>query len=91
MIEQFGPADFRFTQGKDGSVYVFALSVPQPGAEVMIVSLGTGAGLLSAPVKSVSLLGSGEDLIWSQNTEALVVKCPALMPSQIAAAFKVRS
>lgn len=37
MIEQFGPADFRFTQGKDGSVYVFALSVPQPGAEVMIV------------------------------------------------------
>jgi alpha-L-fucosidase len=87
---QFGPTDFRFTQGKDGSVYAFALAVPQPGAQVTIASLGSGAGLMSAPVRSVSLLGSTEKLIWSQRPEGLVVTCPSQMPSQIAVAFKVQ-
>jgi alpha-L-fucosidase len=86
----FGPTDFRFTSGKDGSVYAFALAVPQPGTEVTIASLGSGAGLMSAPVRSVSLLGSGEKLVWSQHPDGLVVKCPAQMPSQIAVAFKIQ-
>ena len=87
---QFGPADFRFTQGKDGSVYAFALAVPQPGAQVTIASLGSGAGLLGAPVKSVSMLGSAEKLVWTQRPEGLVITCPPQMPSQIAVAFKVQ-
>jgi alpha-L-fucosidase len=87
---QFGPTDFRFTSGKDGSVYAFALAVPHPGAQVTIASLGSGAGLMSAPVRSVSLLGSAEKLVWSQHSEGLVVTCPSQMPSQIAVAFKVQ-
>jgi alpha-L-fucosidase len=87
---QFGPTDFRFTQGKDGSVYAFALAVPQPGAQVTIASMGSGAGLMSAPVRSVSLLGSAEKLVWSQRPEGLVLTCPSQMPSQIAVAFKVQ-
>jgi len=88
---QFSAADFRFTQGKDGSIYAFALSVPQPGAEVTITSLGSGAGLLDASVKSVTLLGSREKLIWDQTTNGLVIKCPAKVPSQISVAFRIRS
>jgi hypothetical protein len=38
----------------------------------------------------VSLLGSGEKLVWSQHPDGLVVKCPAQMPSQIAVAFKIQ-
>jgi alpha-L-fucosidase len=87
---QFGPTDYRFTSGKDGSVYVFALAVPQPGAQVTIASLGSGAGLMSAPVRSVSLLGSAEKLVWSQRPGGLVVTCPSQMPSQIAVTFKVQ-
>jgi alpha-L-fucosidase len=87
---QFGPEDFRFTQGKDGAVYAFALAVPQPGAEVTIASLGSAAGLLSTPVKSVSMLGSSEKLTWRQNPDGLTIKCPARMPSQIAVAFKIQ-
>ena len=47
-IFRFGPSDFRFTAGKDGAVYAFALAVPRPGSSVKIVSLGTSAGLLPA-------------------------------------------
>ena len=87
---QFGPTDFRFTVGTDGSVYAFALAVPQPGAQVTIASLGSSAGLMSTPVRSVSLLGSAEKLVWSQHPEGLMVTCPSQMPSQIAVAFKVQ-
>jgi len=87
---QFGPTDFRFTVGKDGSIYAFALAVPQPGAKVTITSLGTNAGLLAAPVHSVTMLGSRKKLVWSQKPEGLVIESPAKMPSQIVVAFKVQ-
>jgi alpha-L-fucosidase len=86
----FGPTDFRFTVGKDGSVYAFALAAPQPGAHVKIVSLGTGAGLLAAPIHSVALLGSSKKLVWKQHPEGLEIVCPARMPSESVVAFKVR-
>ena len=87
---QFGPSDFRFTSGKDGSLYAFALAVPQPGAQVTIVSLGTGAGLLTTPIHSVTMLGSPEKLVWSQHPEGLVIICPSKMPSLIAVAFRIQ-
>jgi alpha-L-fucosidase len=84
----FGPTDFRFTSGKDGSVYAFALSVPQPKAQVKISSLGSNAGLLT--VHSVTLLGSQEKLVWKQEPDGLKIICPSRMPSQIAVTFKIR-
>ena len=87
---QFGPKDFRFTVGKDGSLYAFALAVPKPGSQVTIVSLGSGAGLLTAPIRSVTLLGSRKKLAWRQRPEGLVITCPSHMPSEIAVAFKIQ-
>ena len=87
---QFGPKDFRFTVGKDGSIYAYALAVPKPGSQVTIVSLGSGAGLLAAPIRSVTLLGSRKKLVWSQRPEGLLITCPSHMPSEIAVAFKVQ-
>ena len=85
----FGPKDFRFTQ-KDDAIYAFALAVPQPGAQVTIVSLGSGAGLLAARIRSVTLLGSKEKLLWSQKPEGLVVTAPSKLPSNIAVTFKIQ-
>jgi len=53
------------------------------------VSLGSGAGLLTAPIRSVTLLGSRKKLVWSQKPDGLEIVCPSRMPSQIAVAFKV--
>ena len=64
--------------------------MPQPGAQVTIVSLGAGVGLLAAPIRSVTLLGSKEKLLWSQKPEGLVVTAPSKLPSNIAVTFKIQ-
>ncbi len=86
----FSPTDFRFTSGKDGSIYAFALAAPQPGATLTIASLGSGAGLLASPVRSVTLLGSEKKLVWKQNPDGLAITCPPQVPSPIASTFKVQ-
>jgi alpha-L-fucosidase len=85
----FSPADFRFTAGKDGSLYAFCMTVPPAGSDVTIVSLGTDARVLDKPIKRVSLLGSDAKLDWTQQAEGLHVKCPAQMALKLVATFKV--
>jgi alpha-L-fucosidase len=73
---RFGAEDFRFTQGKDGAVYVFALETPKAGDVVKVVSMGKKAGLLKGPVTEVTLLGSSEKVKWEQKDGALEVVYP---------------
>ncbi|MGD1086505.1 MAG: alpha-L-fucosidase [Verrucomicrobiota bacterium] len=86
---KFGPQDFRFTEGKDGSVYAFCLTVPDPATALKITSLGTDAQPGRPAVKSVSLLGSTAPLDWKQQADGLQIKCPDPMPFHIALVFKV--
>ncbi len=86
---KFGPQDFRFSVGKDGALYAFCLTVPEPGAALRITSLGTQAGLLNAPIRSVALLGSPGALRWQQQPDGLHVVCPAAMPLKTAAVFRI--
>ena len=85
----FSPNDFRFTVGKDGSIYAFCLAVPPAGSTLKIGSLGTGAHLLNFPIKSVSLLGDKEPLRWEQKPEALEIFFPENASAKMAAVFKV--
>jgi alpha-L-fucosidase len=87
---QFGPQDFRFTAGKDGSVYAFCMTAPDPGTSLKITSMGTKAQPGGAAVKSVSLLGSTAPLDWKQQADGLQIKCPYQMPFHIALVFKVK-
>jgi alpha-L-fucosidase len=84
---RFGPRDFRFTVGKDGSIYAFALAVPKAHTRIKIASLGSQAGIA---VHSVTMPGSHERLAWSQHPDGLVIRSPSRLPSQIAVAFKIR-
>jgi alpha-L-fucosidase len=86
---QFGTADFRFTAGRDGSIYAFCLAVPGPGVTVNIVSMGSAAKLLPSPVKTVALLGSSDPLRWEQKPGGLEITCPGQMPCRISAVFRV--
>ncbi|MGC3990892.1 MAG: alpha-L-fucosidase C-terminal domain-containing protein [Chthoniobacteraceae bacterium] len=86
----FDPQDFRFTVGKDGALYAFCLAVPTAGASVKITSLGSRAGLLKTPVRSVSLLGSKARLVWKQEGDGLTITCPDSMPFKTAIGFKIR-
>jgi alpha-L-fucosidase len=86
----FGSTDFRFTEGADGAIYAFALAIPKPGTRVKIVSLGSDAGLLKRPVRSVTMLGSRQQLSWKQNAGGLEITVPSHVPSQIAVVFKIQ-
>ncbi len=85
----FTTSDFRFTVGADKSLYAYCMTVPAPGSQLRIASLGTSAGLLAGPIQQVSLLGSAAPLVWSQEADALVITCPASMPFQTAVCFKI--
>lgn len=86
----FGPQNFRFTVGKNGSLYAWCMTAPAGGAELKITSLGTAAGLLKEPVKEVKLLGSDARVEWRQEADALVIRCPAEMGLKIAVGFEIR-
>lgn len=85
----FGSRDFRFVVGRDGALYVFALSVPASGATVKIMSLGDGANLLGAPIKAVALLGHAGRLRWEQESDGLESTLPADITAKSAAVFRV--
>ena len=84
----FKSSDIRFTEGKDGSLYVWCMAVPKPGEIVEIKSLGTGAGLVNKPIKSVRLLG-GPAAPHKQEAASLRITCPDQMPFQHAVGFKI--
>jgi alpha-L-fucosidase len=88
---KFGPHDFRFTVGRDGSLYAFTMMVPSPGSTLKIMSLGSRENLLGKPVTSVSLVGhEGAPISWRQDADGLVITTPSEMPFATAVAFNIR-
>jgi alpha-L-fucosidase len=85
----FSSQDFRFTVGKNGALYAFCMTVPQPGEQVKIKSLGTNSNSLLKPIKSVELLGFKGALTWKQEADGLVISCPAAMPFATSVVFKI--
>lgn len=84
---QYATNDFRFTVGKDGSLYAICMTVPKPGEELTLTSLGkTGLG---KTVRKVSLLGYNGSIKFSQDNDALKLTCPSAMPFKTAVAFKI--
>ena len=84
----FTGEDVRFTT-KDGALYMIVLGVPKQ--DLQIKSLGTAAKLLEGPISRITLLGSKEEVQWSQAPGALTLKVPAKIPNDIAIVFKVTS
>jgi alpha-L-fucosidase len=84
---KFSSKDFRFTQGKNGSIYAYCLTVPLAGEELTIQSLGSNA--LNKKIKTVTLLGSDSRLQWEQLADGLKIVYPKDISSNIAVAFKV--
>lgn len=86
---EFGSQDFRFTVGKNGALYAFCMTVPKPGEQVKIKSLGTKANNLVKPVKNVKLLGFKGNLKWKQEVDGIVISCPTTMPFATSIVFKI--
>ena len=86
---KFEAQDFRFTVGKDSSLYAFCMIVPETGTQLKIKSVGTDAKYLDKPVKSVKLLGHEGKLKWKLEADGLVINCPAEIPYATSLVFKI--
>jgi len=84
----FSPQDIRFTQGKNGNLYAFMLSVPQAGQVVCIPSVGKATGNIGK-VRRVSLLGYEGRLRWKQTADALEITYPASAALKTAAVLRI--
>jgi alpha-L-fucosidase len=81
--------DIRFTEGRDGAIHAFIMTVPEPGRELVIRSLGTRAKLLDRPISKVSLHGFSEDIEWKQHADGLHVRFPDDAVLDFSAVFRI--
>lgn len=86
---EFGPQDFRFTIGKNGSLYAFCMTVPASGEQLKVKSLGSMLDNLDKPLNSVRLLGYDGALKWEQKDDGLFITCPEAMPFSTAVVFEI--
>jgi alpha-L-fucosidase len=85
----FSKEDFRFTVGKDGNLYAFCMTIPAPGTQLAIISLGRNNKDFNKQIASVKLLGCADSLTWSQDIDALRIICPASMSYKTSICFKI--
>ncbi len=86
---QLDARDIRFTRNKSGNVvYAIVLGWPE-GKNFVIQHLGTASSAQPGKIRNVTLLGSAEELTWSQSGAALIVQKPASKPCDFACALKV--
>jgi alpha-L-fucosidase len=85
----FNTTDFRFTLGKDGSVYVWCMTVPRAGEVLTVKALGTDAKLVEKGREGVTLLGGGA-VRWEQKAGGVELTYPAnIVERKMAVGFKV--
>jgi alpha-L-fucosidase len=65
------------------------MTVPKPGEQLVIKSLGKDAKLLEKTVGNVTLLGSAAKIVWTQEADGLHLKCPEEMPFSYSVVFKI--
>jgi alpha-L-fucosidase len=85
----FTTRDFRFTEGKDGTVYAWCLAVPNPGATIRIKSLGKNTGWLKSRIVKVTIPGCDAVIGWKQEDDSLVVEVPKKLDLSHVACFRV--
>ncbi len=84
-VEPFTSEDIRFTK-KGDIVYAIALVIPI--GNILIKSLpGNNKDM---KIESVSLVGSKEKILWSQNSDGLIIKPVKANPSEYEGVFKIK-
>lgn len=58
-------------------------------SDIRITTLGKSSTVSGKTIDNVSLPGSGEQLKWNQENDALVIEKPSKMPCDYVVAFKI--
>ena len=79
----------RYTRSKSGdAVYVLTLGMPK-GDQIIAKHLGSQNPKVKEKIKSVYLLGSNEEITWTQTDQGLELTLPSRIPNTDGLAFKV--
>ena len=85
--QKYSAADIRFNRKGDKVIYVTLFGIPDE--DITVKALGSRTEQNRRRIKSISLLGSGEKLSWTQGRDSLVIGKPSEVPSPEALVFKV--
>ena len=80
--------DVRYTT-KDEIIYATLLGWPGEGEEVVLSSFATDSLPEPLKVETVTLMGSQDELVWTQSEDGLVIQSPAVAPDEMAVVFKI--
>ncbi len=84
----FTAADLRFTARGDDTLYVTGLKWPTDG-RITVKTLASDSELYQGEIKSITMLGSDQQLQWSRDENGLTVQLPTTKPSEFAYVLKV--
>ena len=85
--QKYSAADIRFNKKGDKTLYVTLMGVPEE--DITVKSLGSKTEQNTKKIKSISLLGSDENIAWTQEKDVLSIVKPENVPSPEALVFKV--
>ena len=85
--QKYTAADIRFNCKGEKVLYVTLMGVPEE--DVTVKALGSKTEQNKRKIKSISLLGSEEKVIWNQTKENLTLSRPSTIPSPEALVYKV--
>ena len=85
-LAPFTASDVRFTTNA-GQLYAILLGWPEE--DVKIKSLGTAANLWQKKISRIRMLGSGEKIQWSRDSEYLMIRKPQQKPCEHAVVFEI--
>jgi alpha-L-fucosidase len=85
--QHFSAADIRFVKKGDKVVYVTLFGVPED--DFTVKALGSKTEQNKRKIKSITLLGSDEKVVWTQTKESLAIGKPVSVPSPEAVVYKV--
>ncbi|MFC7338701.1 alpha-L-fucosidase [Haloferula chungangensis] len=83
--QTYSQQDIRFTT-KDDVLYAFVLA--KPSDDIVIKTLATG-GLLESDIKSISLMGSDEQIQWERKEDGLIIRLPKTLPDHAVTGFRI--
>ncbi len=84
--KDYSQEDIRFT-GKDGVLYAFVPAIPT--RDIVIESLAKG-GLPDSGISAIEPMGSDKKVKWKRTNDALTIKLPKYLPSNIVNGFRMK-
>ncbi len=84
----YKPEDIRYVTKGDSVLYAFCLGAPEK--DVLMKALSKDLMLMVDEIESVKMVGSDEEIRWTQDSEGLHISRPMHSPSDIAIAFKIQ-